>query len=176
VVSCDAGFADCDSLAANGCETTLGTTDNCGACGHACAAGEECTGQICEAVCGAGETNCNGTCVDLNTDVSNCGACGHGCPTGESCQNGTCCGDADSDGYSAQTCGGDDCDDTDATVNPGAEEICNDIDDDCNGTIDDGEVCKRDKGCGCAAADGSSASALFLLLLTVGLVRLRRSR
>lgn len=176
VVSCDAGFDDCDSLAANGCETTLGTTDNCGACGHACAAGEECTGGICEAVCGAGETNCNGSCVDLNTDVSNCGACGHGCPTGEGCANGTCCADADSDGYYAQTCGGDDCDDGSADTHPGAEEICNDIDDDCNGTIDDGEVCKRDKGCGCAAADGSPASALFLLLLIAGLVRLRRSR
>jgi|GEM_PF-2506918 len=176
VVGCDDGFADCDSQAANGCETTLGTTDNCGACGHACAAGEECSGGICEAVCGAGETNCNGTCVDLNTDVSNCGACGHGCPTGEGCINGTCCADADSDGYYAQTCGGDDCDDASATVHPNAEEICNDIDDDCNGTIDDGDVCKRDKGCGCSATNGSPASGLFLLLLAVGLVRLRRSR
>ncbi len=30
-----------------------------------------------------------------------------------------------------------DCDDTDATVNPGADEYCNGVDDDCNGTVDD---------------------------------------
>ena len=31
-----------------------------------------------------------------------------------------------------------DCDDGDATVNPGSAEICNDLDDDCNGLADDG--------------------------------------
>ncbi len=33
-----------------------------------------------------------------------------------------------------------DCDDTEATVNPGEDEICNDIDDDCNGSVDDAAV------------------------------------
>jgi len=33
---------------------------------------------------------------------------------------------------------GTDCDDGDAAVNPGSEEICNDLDDDCNGLADDG--------------------------------------
>ncbi len=176
VVSCDAGFADCDSNATNGCETTLGTTENCGACGHACGAGEECTGGTCQPVCGAGETNCNGECVDLKTDVSNCGACGHGCQTGQDCLNGTCCADADSDGHYAESCGGDDCDDNVAAVHPGAEEICNETDDDCNGVIDDGDVCDRDKGCGCAATSGTPASGWFLLLLAIGLARLRRHR
>ncbi len=46
--------------------------------------------------------------------------------------------DDDSDGYLATSCGGDDCDDTDFTINPGATEACNGIDDDCDGTIDDG--------------------------------------
>ena len=71
--------------------------------------------------------------------------------------------DGDSDGYIAATCGGDDCDDTDANVNPGTDldgdsytvcdgdcddlvpsafpgnpEICdNGIDNDCDGTADD---------------------------------------
>ncbi len=42
--------------------------------------------------------------------------------------------DADGDGYGA----GDDCDDSDPEVNPGAEEICNERDDDCDGEVDEG--------------------------------------
>ena len=50
--------------------------------------------------------------------------------------------DADGDGYYDDANGGDDCDDTDATVNPGAAEVCGDtIDNDCNGYVDDGCSC-----------------------------------
>ena len=34
----------------------------------------------------------------------------------------------------------DDCDDTDAAVNPAATEICNEIDDDCDGSVDDADA------------------------------------
>jgi hypothetical protein len=34
--------------------------------------------------------------------------------------------DSDGDGYRAENCGGDDCDDSDGDVNPGKEEICDD--------------------------------------------------
>ena len=46
--------------------------------------------------------------------------------------------DSDGDGHFAQSCGGDDCDDADATSYPGSSEICGDRrDNDCNGAIDD---------------------------------------
>jgi len=49
------------------------------------------------------------------------------------------CSDDDGDGYQADDCGGDDCDDTNAAVNPGATEICDGYDNDCNGLTDDEE-------------------------------------
>ena len=45
-------------------------------------------------------------------------------------------GDRDGDGFGA----GEDCDDSDPTVNPGADELCNGLDDDCNGMVDDDPV------------------------------------
>ena len=61
--------------------------------------------------------------------------------------------DADSDGYGDATTyvgacdqpfgtvsDATDCDDTDADVNPAADEICNEIDDDCDGLIDDDDT------------------------------------
>jgi hypothetical protein len=63
--------------------------------------------------------------------------------------NGLCvtdCTDQDGDGY----CAADDCDDGDPTVNPGAFEICDGLDNDCDGQIDDGvhcAVCRTDSEC-----------------------------
>jgi len=48
--------------------------------------------------------------------------------------------DTDEDGFEAMGCGdgtGDDCDDGDPSVHPGAEEICNEVDDDCDGDVDE---------------------------------------
>ncbi|MFH1465764.1 MAG: MopE-related protein [Pseudomonadota bacterium] len=44
--------------------------------------------------------------------------------------------DADGDGYDFAA----DCDDTDASVHPGADELCNGLDDDCDGEIDEEAV------------------------------------
>jgi len=48
------------------------------------------------------------------------------------------CPDNDDDGYLDAGCGGADCDDTDATINPETAEVCgNGIDENCNGDSDD---------------------------------------
>ena len=50
------------------------------------------------------------------------------------------CADADGDGALDPACGGDDCDDTQATIYPGGSEFCNGIDDDCDGALPVGEA------------------------------------
>ncbi|MBT5739980.1 hypothetical protein HOI26_02665 [Candidatus Woesearchaeota archaeon] len=45
--------------------------------------------------------------------------------------------DKDGDGVNVA----DDCDDNDADVNPSALEVCDEVDNDCNGEVDEGNVC-----------------------------------
>ena len=77
--------------------------------------------------------------------------------------------DADGDGYGAASSGttvscdqpsgyaeDDDCDDGDSTINPGATEVCDDgVDDDCDGTPDDG--CPEEH-CGALSSDETWSS------------------
>ena len=53
--------------------------------------------------------------------------------------------DADEDGYGDADCGGDDCDDSNPDIHPGATELCNEVDDDCDGDIDEG--CCEETSC-----------------------------
>lgn len=57
------------------------------------------------------------------------------------------CTDNDNDGF----CSGDDCDDNDAGVNPGAAEVCDGVDNDCDGSVDE--------GCGMCLPKTSACSA-----------------
>ncbi len=89
VVTCDAGWANCDGNAANGCETDLNNTvGSCGACGRACSlpnATPACRSGACAvSMCAAGYGDCdamaaNGCETNLNTTVTSCGVCGRAC-------------------------------------------------------------------------------------------------
>jgi hypothetical protein len=46
--ACNPGYADCDGMPANGCETLLGTNANCSRCGEACGAGTSCQMGSCQ--------------------------------------------------------------------------------------------------------------------------------
>jgi hypothetical protein len=99
VSACNAGFANCDGLAANGCEVaTAANVSNCGACGNVCSStngAPTCAGGACGIVCAAGFGNCDGNVANgcetgTLTNPTNCGGCGVVCATGRSCVAGTC--------------------------------------------------------------------------------------
>ncbi|MCB9611814.1 MAG: putative metal-binding motif-containing protein [Sandaracinus sp.] len=77
---------------------------------------------------------CNGRerCV-ANVCTSTTAPCDDTCDEGtDTCEGG--CPDADGDGAADATCGGTDCDDADADRYPGALEVCDLVDDDCDPT------------------------------------------
>jgi hypothetical protein len=101
ISTCAAGFANCDGNTANGCETPLDTTSNCGACGNVCNlqnASEACVSNACAVTaCDPGFGNCDGSaangCEASTSTVSNCGACGNVCDfpnSNEACVNASC--------------------------------------------------------------------------------------
>lgn len=94
---CAEGWADCDTSGfdTDGCETSLATASNCGACGKACdkknSQGASCAdGATCSYTgCNSGYADCNTTAPDLDgceTMVASatCNACGQSCDTAHS--------------------------------------------------------------------------------------------
>jgi hypothetical protein len=89
VITCAPG----DTLCGTTCVNTSTNRNNCGACGHACAANESCQNSQC--VCAPPSGLCAGTCTNLLTDPGNCGSCGNACANlwpgqATSCCNGVC--------------------------------------------------------------------------------------
>ncbi len=98
--SCASGYADCNSLPEDGCETPLATTDNCRTCGEKCEqvnGANACTSTGCKPTCQSGWGDCDGNpnngCETSLTTLYNCGGCGVACNKAhgtESCGSGTC--------------------------------------------------------------------------------------
>jgi stigma-specific protein Stig1 len=78
------------TLCAGACTNTTFDRGNCGACDHACAAGEVCSASQCGVTCLGGSTQCGDKCVTTTDDPANCGACGKACAAGEYCSASTC--------------------------------------------------------------------------------------
>jgi hypothetical protein len=98
--ACVGGWADCDHITSNGCETLLGTTQNCGHCNDTCANGlcDPTIGQ-----CACNNNTCTNGCCNVGTtgvclpfssqDHSHCGSGGATCIACQStmnCSNGLC--------------------------------------------------------------------------------------
>ena len=103
VQSCETGFADCNAVAADGCEVAI-TSDamNCGVCGKACSFGNAqgiCANGACQlGACNDGYSNCdqqapNGCEANTLVNPLHCGTCNHACPSSGGkpvCLNGSC--------------------------------------------------------------------------------------
>jgi hypothetical protein len=129
--------------------------------GNLCTVGEVCSQGVCvpgrPVTCNDGNVCTNDACDPALgcRHEANSSACddGSACTTGDICALGVCsgvlgcaCEDKDGDGFAdcgilgcdptGRVCG--DCDDRDASVHPGAPEICNRRDDNCDGQADEG--------------------------------------
>jgi hypothetical protein len=82
IYTCNDGWADCNGLAADGCEERLGTNAHCTDCNQGCGDGDLCIEGTCRNnPCDPEQADCNG---DLECDtelgtLANCGTCGDAC-------------------------------------------------------------------------------------------------
>jgi hypothetical protein len=99
--ACATGYGNCDGNPNNGCENTLDSLANCGACGMSCDlanAAESCATDACAlGTCSSGFGNCDGNpangCEARLDSLMNCGSCMVACNlanAAETCPGGTC--------------------------------------------------------------------------------------
>jgi hypothetical protein len=137
--ACDPGVTDCASCDCNDCDSGIhpGARSICGN-----TIDEDGVGG--DPMCDAADTDHDGytggqDCMEgdphFHLDAP------ENCTTApsESCGTMSCPAsvDVDMDGFAARSVGGTDCDDSSATVNPWAAEICNGMDDNCDGDADE---------------------------------------
>lgn len=84
LLSCNAGFGDCNGIASDGCETPLDGAEHCGKCDVRCDPPKpNCGGGRCSAIsCDATHADCDGDDSSCETDLhtlEDCGACGVAC-------------------------------------------------------------------------------------------------
>ncbi len=127
------------------------------ACGNGkCEAGETSATCCLDCACSAGMTCLGGACTPPCGGNGQTCCAGGACSPGLRCQSGACrtpptpgcsCRDVDGDSYYPSSCtdplcpARTDCNDNSASVRPGAAEVCNGVDDNCNGAIDEGDAC-----------------------------------
>ncbi|MFH2020720.1 MAG: MopE-related protein [archaeon] len=100
-------------------------------CGAACDQDTDCEPTLCADECVDGKFK---ECADpVNTCTGGCSCTVNDCSEIEECTNAG--NDVDQDGFDAE-CG--DCDDNNSAVYPGASEICDSLDNNCNGKVDEG--------------------------------------
>jgi hypothetical protein len=111
--------------------------------------------------CNSIDDDCDGTVDDGATDAVTWYADADGDTYGNSAATAVDC--SAPSGYLADAT---DCDDTSATVHPGATESCNGVDDDCDGTVDDSAI---DASTWYADADGDSFGDATVIALDCAL-------
>jgi hypothetical protein len=152
VTQCDPGWANCDGIDANGCESSANTDpSSCGGCGKKCNDTNGvpgCSNGVCGIICNPGFGNCDGNAdngceTDLNTHVLHCGSCDNACSAANGtptciagqCTTGGCNGGfSDCDGNPSNGC------ETDVTNDPNNCGACGRV---CAGTANGSPACNN---------------------------------
>jgi formylglycine-generating enzyme required for sulfatase activity len=148
-IVCLEGRADCDRDFDNGCEANLDDDDsNCGRCGVVCQgenATASCSTGVCTLECEDGFGDCDnvwqsGCEDDLLSDLNHCGECGASCSVPNAavtCESGSCVtGDCAFGFWDLTEEPG--CEYGPCVISNAGEEVCDGLDNDCNGEYDEG--------------------------------------